>query len=184
MNYGFPGTAYDTGYYIGRWLFVASSVWLFVYCVVLVPLDFFAADRKLPLMRRVNANAPPTRFPGFFHEYREYEAMHVFFWALKDTIWIWLEPGFSETIQDAANAAFCSEQQLDPCDVVANVTAFCEAEDPPLSPCAPDEVYESSFVAGNMCTSDLVTLVKSLVGGCVGEARRDDARRGDAGSAH
>ncbi len=162
MNYGFPGTTYDIGYYIARWVFVSASVWLFVYCVVLIPLDVFAKDRQLPLMRRVNANAPPTRFRGYFHEFREYEAVHVFFWALKDTVWIWSEPGFSETIQDAANAALCDEQQLSPCDIVANVTAFCLAEDPPLSPCAPDDVYPGSFVAGNMCTSDLVALAKSL----------------------
>jgi hypothetical protein len=169
MNYGFPGTTYDIGYYIARWVFVSASVWLLVYCVVLIPLDFFAKDRELPLMRRVNANAPPTRFRGYFHEFREYEAVHVFFWALKDTIWIWSEPGFSETIQDVANAALCDEQQLSPCDVVANVTDFCSAQDPPLSPCAPEDVYPGSFVAGNMCTSDLVALATSLVCGCVDE---------------
>jgi hypothetical protein len=156
LNYPetYPPTVYDTGYYIARWVFMAGSIWLFIYCVVLIPLDFFAKDRQLPLMRRVIANAPPTRFPGFFHEFREYEAVHVFFWAVKDTVWIWMEPGFEETIQDVANAEYCAAQEppLDPCDIVANVTEFCLEQEPPLEPCVPEDVYHPSFIAGNMCT--------------------------------
>jgi hypothetical protein len=151
LNYSdvYPPTTYDIGYYIARWVFMAGSVWLFIYCVVLIPVDFFAKDRQLPLMRRVIANAPPTRFPGYFHEFREYEAVHVFFWAVKDTIWIWLEPGFSETIQEAADYnCTAREPPLDPC----NVTEFCLTQDPPISPCVPEDVYAPSFVAGNMCT--------------------------------
>lgn len=72
-----------------KYISLSSVLWVAVYFWAVIPLQLFAHEQALPLVARINHNCPPPRFGFVFSTFREYETLHVFFWALKDLFWVW-----------------------------------------------------------------------------------------------
>lgn len=73
----------------------SSSLILLFYFLILLPSGFFDWERRTnKLALRLSHDAPPPRFPSIFKTFREYETLHLLFWAIKDMCWIFDLPEY------------------------------------------------------------------------------------------
>jgi len=68
---------------------MAATSMLALYFFLLMPVGFFEQERRNnPLMVRLLDDSPTPRFKYLFPTFRDYETIHLLFWAVKDTCWI------------------------------------------------------------------------------------------------
>ena len=67
----------------------SASVCLFMfYLAVVVPKDWFKRDRDNEECQQILRRDPVPRFACWLREYRNYEVLHMLFWAIKDLAWV------------------------------------------------------------------------------------------------